>query len=164
MKKNGFTLVEIAAVIVILGLLMAIAVPSALRISKSVKEKAYETKISLIKEAAKNYGQSNILNVQNGSLGNGDYGYCKFNSAFTSVTYEQSKTIKVPSGTNYNCIEKTVNDLVTSGNIKYDDEKNVINPKTNTVLNDCKVYIYYKNSRVYAFFLDNTKNGCNRLS
>ena len=66
MRKDGFTLVELLAVIVLLGLLMAIAVPSALTMSSKVKAKAYDTKIDLIESAAKTYGQSNLSLVRRG--------------------------------------------------------------------------------------------------
>ena len=38
-NKNGFTLVELLAVIVILSLLIAIAVPSSITIGNKIKEK-----------------------------------------------------------------------------------------------------------------------------
>lgn len=51
-NKKGFTLVELLAVIVILGVLTAIAVPSVLGISKKIKTDMYESKIKTIEVAA----------------------------------------------------------------------------------------------------------------
>lgn len=51
-NKKGFTLVELLAVIVILGVLTAIAVPSVLGISKKIKTDMYDSKIKTIEVAA----------------------------------------------------------------------------------------------------------------
>ena len=42
MKKKGFTLVELLAVIIILSLVLVIAVPSVNKYIKQSKEKAYD--------------------------------------------------------------------------------------------------------------------------
>ena len=59
MKKKGFTLVELLAVIFILSLILVIAVPSVNRYIKQSKEKAYDTQISTIIEAAQAYASAN---------------------------------------------------------------------------------------------------------
>ena len=59
MKKNGFTLVELLAVIVVLSLILVIAVPSVNKYIKQSKEKAYNTQISTITEAAQAYASAN---------------------------------------------------------------------------------------------------------
>ena len=59
MKKKGFTLVELLAVIVILSLILVIAVPSVNKYIKQSKEKAYNTQISTIIEAAQAYASAN---------------------------------------------------------------------------------------------------------
>ena len=60
MKKKGFTLVELLAVIIILSLVLVIAVPSVNKYIKQSKEKAYNTQISTIIEAAQAYASTNL--------------------------------------------------------------------------------------------------------
>ena len=60
MNKKGFTLVELLAVIVIIGLLMTLAIPAVLKVSSNVKQKSYETKIKLITDTAVTYGETSF--------------------------------------------------------------------------------------------------------
>ena len=58
MKNNsGFTLVELLAVIVVLAIVIAVAVPSTMTISNSIKENLFCSKIDFIENAAKLYGE-----------------------------------------------------------------------------------------------------------
>ena len=59
MKKKGFTLVELLAVIIILSLVLVIAVPSVNKYIKQSKEKASDAQISTIIEAAQAYASTN---------------------------------------------------------------------------------------------------------
>ncbi len=59
MKKKGFSLVELLAVIIILGLVTVIAVTSINGVSKIIKDKMYKEKIEMIEEAAELWGQDN---------------------------------------------------------------------------------------------------------
>ena len=54
--KKGFTLVELLAVIVILALLATIAVPSAIGISNNIKKDLYCTKVDMLLNDAKRWG------------------------------------------------------------------------------------------------------------
>lgn len=176
MKKHGFTLVELLVVIVILGLLMAIAVPSALSLAGKVKGKAYDTKIELIEKAAQTFGQTNKGYVRQGTdlNNNSVHNTCKLNISNKKVThitmtnkgsFSESMTL---GNEEYWCLRVTVQDLVDSGDLDY-DEKNlcngkcseaekkdydnvVVNPKTSGVINRCYVYVYYKFNRIYTFF------------
>ncbi len=58
-NKKGFTLVELLAVIVLLGVLIAIAVPSVLGISKKIKENMYDAKLKTIEVAAEAWADDN---------------------------------------------------------------------------------------------------------
>ena len=58
-KKNGFTLVEILAVVVILAILSLIAIPVVSKIIQESKEKLYREQVDRILEAAEKYMQDN---------------------------------------------------------------------------------------------------------
>jgi len=57
-NKKGFTLVELLAVIIVLSLILAIAVPSVNKYLKASKEKAYEVQINNMLEAAETYANT----------------------------------------------------------------------------------------------------------
>ena len=59
MNKKGFTLVEVIGVVVILGIIIGIAVPSYIAVSNNIKEKNYNQKIDNIKSKALEYATDN---------------------------------------------------------------------------------------------------------
>lgn len=69
MKSKGFTLVEILAVITIIGLLSLIVIPSIDAIIKSSKDDTYEVQINLILAGLENWAAANVFelpSVENG--------------------------------------------------------------------------------------------------
>ena len=55
-KKNGFTLVELLAVIAILAILVIIALPNVIKLFEKAKKNAFLTEVKTIyKESAKKY-------------------------------------------------------------------------------------------------------------
>ena len=65
MNKKGFTLVELLAVLVIIGIITGIATGSFSKIIDGIHEKMLDTKIKTIEEAAIIYGQDNLNNIDN---------------------------------------------------------------------------------------------------
>lgn len=124
-NKNGFTLVELLAVIVVLAIIITIAVPSAISISNKIKAKMEDTKRQMIVDAAKLYGQENPSSVVN------------------SIDNCSSSKITVGTLVNDGYIKK---DDVKNGN--------VVNPKDNSSMNKKKICIYKKNNRVYSKIID----------
>lgn len=59
-NKKGFTLVELMAVIIILGIIMLITVPIINRILKNSKENLYNQQVAQIESAAKKWGAEQI--------------------------------------------------------------------------------------------------------
>lgn len=66
MKKQGFTLVELIGVIVILGLIAAFSVPALTKTMKDSSEKQYENYVKNITLAAENYFHSETDGTLNG--------------------------------------------------------------------------------------------------
>jgi prepilin-type N-terminal cleavage/methylation domain-containing protein len=58
MKKNGFTMVELLAVLILLGVLVIIAIPAYLSVYTSIRRENLNSKISNIETAALKYGSS----------------------------------------------------------------------------------------------------------
>ncbi len=55
MKNKAFTLIELLAVIIVLGILLGILVPSVIKTIGESKQKAYNTTVESIKTAAESY-------------------------------------------------------------------------------------------------------------
>lgn len=186
MRKNGFTLVELLAVIVLLAILMVIAIPNAFKLAGNVKNQAYNTKIELIEKAAQEFGQSNLPLVRQGtSLTNSSqHTTCTFNfnnkKDIESVSvalknYSESATLlNQEKRKEYWCTRVSLSDLVKYNNLSWDEENKcngskcpsgqevyynnvIVNPNSNYIMNNCVVYVYYRNNRVYAYF---DKNEC----
>lgn len=61
--KKGFTLVELLAVIVLLGMIGLIVVPVVDRMIKENREKLYQTNIKMIEEGAKAWASANVFSL-----------------------------------------------------------------------------------------------------
>ncbi|MDD4705875.1 MAG: InlB B-repeat-containing protein [Bacilli bacterium] len=146
MNKKGFTLIEVLAVITIIGLLTAIAIPSSQGIAKKINEKSYQTKIKLATEGAKIWGEDNA-------------------TCFTCV--EGSCPVACE---NLECIYKsndekicqiTIGTLAKNNYFKYDKivegEKIVLNPKnkSQTLNNEKVTIIYYVKNKVVNIYMGN---------
>jgi prepilin-type N-terminal cleavage/methylation domain-containing protein len=172
MKNKGFTLVELLAVIVILGILITIAVPSMLGVSKNVKEKSYTSKIDLIESAAVIYGEKNSIDILKEMISKKSA--ASGNKVWIKVTDDSITSVDATDTGAYPAVKTTVAMLVGTGNLSWDKEdqcsddssqckdyKNVIiNPVNNKVINKCEVFIYYRNNRVYAKF---NRDGCKSI-
>lgn len=63
-KEDGFTLVELLAVIVILGIIVAIAIPAVGSVIDRADEDADDAEIALIEDAARLYVTTNENNLE----------------------------------------------------------------------------------------------------
>lgn len=65
--KKGFTMVELLGVITIMGILMAIAVPSVIKYVDKARKTAMETMLKSTYEAAENYMSTSSIGLQENS-------------------------------------------------------------------------------------------------
>ncbi len=135
MNKKGFTLVELLAVIVLLVLLVTIAVPSSLNLSKKIKENMFCSKINDIETTAKLYGEDRRSSL----TGNID-GYKGNNISVKNL---------VESG--YLRRDQDIDPLI-------------IDPRDNKsdALYNMQLGIYIKNNRVYVKFPDDINTTCGK--
>jgi len=143
MNKRGFTFIELLAVILIIGVLMAIAVPGIMSLSNKMKVRGLDSKIEAIEEAAVNYAQGNSNKLKNEIKSKNHITKCdraidgvcecdKYESS--SDTYTDCKYI----------YKMTVDDLIKEGAYKSenpdseDDVCDVPDPTSNKCL-DCSV-------------------------
>ena len=66
--KKGFTLVEILAVFVVLGIISMITVPAIGNVIHMSKEKAYDKQIELIINASRSYMTNNSLELPDNAI------------------------------------------------------------------------------------------------
>lgn len=135
--KKGFTLVELIAVIAILGLLITIAVPSVLKVSKNIRKNMYCTKVEVIEKAAALYGEDNNLT-----------GSC----VVGGTTYNECNTITVQTLLDQDYIKA---DEVESGTEK------IVNPMDKYSMNTDQVKVYKKNNRIHASVVLDAGVTCN---
>ena len=67
MNKKGFTLIEVIAVIIIIGVIMLIAIPSVSSIIMSSRKKTYIVDANRYIEGAKNFINTNDINLRDGN-------------------------------------------------------------------------------------------------
>ena len=141
MKKinnQGFTLVELLAVIVIMGILLVVAVPAVLSFSQNIKNDMFCTKVETAEKAAQLYGQDNIDYISNHSC--------------NSVKKENTTT-NVSS-----CDTVTIKALLRKGYLKKEEGSNkgvkddFLDPRGATMADE-KLLVYIVNKRVYAKFM-----------
>lgn len=145
MKKSGFTLVELLAVIVILVLVITIAFVSVTRIREGSLKKIVATKIEQIEQAAILYGQENpdIINP--------------------SCTDHEKAVVEATNYTPSFCITVTAGVLIDNNFFEssYLDEVNgkidLINDVTNKSMREDTVIIYRRNNRIYSI-IDEVKS------
>lgn len=134
MKKNGFTLIEVLAVLVILSIIMSIGAISVINIRNNSYEDLLETKKQNLESAAIVYGQENPDVLKDKcEVDNYKSDYCAMVTVATLINGKYFKSTE----TNAN------------------GEADLINNVTNKSMKNDKIQIYRKNNSIYAKYLEN---------
>lgn len=136
MKKNGFTLVELIAVIVIMAILLTIAVPNIIGISKKIRKDMYCSKIEDIEAAAKLYGNDYIDEIE-----------------------KSGNTMKIYVYTlvENNLFKKEKDDCI----LRNTDKFCISDPRDNSMMDNDSITLTKKDKRIYAEYDKNKKSVCN---
>ena len=134
MKKNGFTLIEVLAVLVILSIIMSIGAISVINIRNNSYKDLLETKKQNLEAAAIVYGQENPDVLKDKcEVDNYKSDYCAMVTVATLINGKYFKSIETNA----------------SGEI------DLINNVTNKSMKNDKIQIYRKNNSIYAKYLEN---------
>lgn len=139
MNKKGFTLVELLVTVTILALIMIIAIPSIQGISKKIKTKMLETKISEAKESFLLWAQDNKN--------------CIFKDDNTNCMIDKDNCT---TSENVITCSATMGVLAANSLIDYDDEnaKYIMNPVDNTDMSETEIKITYNTNTKMFNVLD----------
>lgn len=157
MNKKGFTLVELLAVIAILGILAIMITPGIIAIRNRVLESTLESKENFILNAALQYTSDHLYNVPNGEID-------------SSELIDRTMIDNPSTHHEYSCCYYiTINNLIDWGylanqatyTISEDGTQitQVINPVTGEVMNNRRICVRYDNNdalnrELIAFFVD----------
>ncbi len=153
MKKNGFTLVELLAVIVILAVVTSMASVGVSSLRKGINKSMWNSTVELIENGAKNYCSDKKTQIKNIDVSKNK---CMINGK----EYVPCLTIKVEDllerkyvNTKNYAIRNSekIKVLVNNTVIKSDNETE--NFKNGYYVNGGKVYIYLENDLCYAKYI-----------
>lgn len=134
MKKNGFTLIEVLAVLVILSIIMSIGAISVINIRNNSYKDLLETKKQNLEAAAIVYGQENPDVLKDKcEVDSYKSDYCAMVTVATLINGKYFKSTETNA----------------SG------EVDLINNVTNKSMKNDKIQIYRKNNSIYAKYLEN---------
>ena len=151
MKKNGFTLIELVAVIVILGVLVVLITPAIIGMRNTVVNNTLQNKVQMIYDAALDYANDNIMDVPKGKNLGGSYSCIENKSG----------------GDNCNecCLIVLVKTLIDQGYLVGDTDSrtSIINPLTGDSMNYQLVCVRYDSEdpqrrELVAYIIDENIN------
>lgn len=140
--KKGFTLVELIGVVVILGLISLIAIPTVTSSLKKYKASLYDDAITNIEQAARNWGAENIGMLPNDK------------DSSEEMTYPD-----IDTDSKYSTLYIAVEDLANEGFIN----KEIKNPKTSQLFCNKALVTIKKTSKGYTYKIEDNDYGINTL-
>lgn len=144
LDKRGFTLVELLAVIVIMGILLVIAVPAVLSFSQNIKNDMFCTKVQTAEKAAQLFGQDNLETLEKQNCQNVKKG-------------------DTPISNISSCTKVTIKALLRKGYLKKEEgatkgkKDDFLDPRGSTMTNE-NLLVYIVNKRVYAKYIFKDSN------
>ncbi len=133
MNNKGFTLIELLGVVVILGVIIAIAVPSIGFISKNIKNNMLDKKITLIESSATLLGEDIKSSIVDSNLKYEKYPCRSFIVSNLVPDY-------IDKDNDNNCLTNDSNGVGC-----------IVDPSDNNkYLDKLEVIIYYKNNKINA--------------
>ena len=139
MKKNrGFSIPELLAVIVIIGILATIATASYNGISKSMKEKTYNNKVNLIKTKALEYAADNGVDVATISVAK------LISEGYLDVENETDNNEKMnnPLGGYLDCYKVDINRNLDDYDVSVSNSEDCSLAETDIMASNIKVSLY----------------------
>lgn len=151
LNNRGFTLVEMLAVVALLGLLIGIATPNIMKSQKKAKERLLSSKVKNIEKAAVLWGQDHkerLTRTTSDSCGGVGY-----NCAIINV-----KTLVTGIDDNATATEKIEDKNNINTYMNYDEGAIVKNPINDKDMSECNIYVYKKYGKVHAVYKKNYSN------
>ena len=138
LNNKGFTLIEVLAIIVIITVLGAVAIPNILSALNSGKQKSYDIMIENIKTGAINLYEELYSNQLLGDTSNKIYKYENYAKTSNAITINSNEIKNI-----------TLQTLVSNGYLSGTSDNNgltssiklLINPKNNEEIGCCKITI-----------------------
>lgn len=123
-NKKGFTLTELMAVILVIGIVFSIAIPSVSYVIKASKKRAYRSHEDVMKKAAIAYltQNSNSIPINEEE--------CFLDVSFL-INNKYIKAFKDPDNSDLNCIDGSF--IIVKRSDKKDDNDNYINISLNYI-------------------------------
>lgn len=135
MKKNGFTLVELLAVIIIIGVMGILIVPTVNKSIKDFKNSSYEDQIDTIAASARNWATDNpyslpaedggVMTITLGTLKAGGYVDVNIKNPKTDKSFPNDLLIEIQRNKK-NFRYTVIEDSGTNNNIEYNERGPIV--------------------------------------
>ncbi len=151
-NRNGFTLVELLAVVVLLSVLLVMAVPAVLSFTSRMKQDMFCNKVETVVKSAQLYGQDNMSSIVNGKVGKSSSDSCIVNA-----------TQRLDTDPGIKCVKINVTALLAKGYLskesatKNGTPNDFFDPRDGTSMKGNYVFTYIKNKRPYAAYVFNNR-------